>query len=80
MLAGKQVLTKVTIVHEAQPGLYPLLKPGESRPTNAHPNATNAPNSANPQTQAFLWLPFRPYTAVAFNVVKATRFEIVAVD
>jgi hypothetical protein len=59
----KWVLLKITYSIEALPGVYPLLKPGESK-TPASGDTT------------YLQLPAPPFTAIAFNVRRAAMIEL----
>lgn len=64
-LDQKQVVMKLTYVREAQPGLYPILKPAEQ-------GAIAADSTSNP----WLYLPTRPYTVVAFQTTESLVIEL----
>lgn len=63
------VTLRVRYIREALPGLYPLLKPGEL-PNPDYP----AIEGANPPD--YLLVPFRPYTAIAYNTRYTIRVEL----
>jgi hypothetical protein len=72
---GTVVLLHITEFDEAQPGLYPLLKPGEDNGQGivSVPNLPIAGSKVIPVA-----LPIRPYTAVPFNSVSRIQVEVVS--
>ncbi|MEM9166794.1 MAG: hypothetical protein AAGB48_07185 [Planctomycetota bacterium] len=69
----RAVLLRVRYVAEAQPGLYPILKPNEAQHTKAA-GTPPAPGDANSQ---HVFLPTRPYTLVAYNVRHQILIELI---
>ena len=66
-VVGQEVILRIRYVLEAQPGLYPILKPWEK--VSATPSDTG--------DNTYVHLPYRPYTVAAFNVKKIIAIEIV---
>jgi hypothetical protein len=76
-LGGKNVLLRVRYFLEAQPGLYPILKPWEKVIDDAkHPDRVGSAK----ERSKYVHLPYRPYTVVAFNVRNSVVIEIVNVN
>lgn len=63
---NKSVLLKISYALEAQPGIYPLLKPDET--------------CSNDGNAEYVHLPYRPYTVIAFNVRRTVVVELVTPD
>jgi hypothetical protein len=61
----KPVLLRIRYAAEAQPGLYPILKPSEQKGSPTDPDSE------------YVLLPTRPYTVVAYNVRHAVSIELV---
>jgi hypothetical protein len=68
----RTVLLRLSYFLEAQPGVYPLLKPWEK---NTDPTIT-ADEKAG---RAYVMVPFRPYTVVAYNVRRQMVLEMIDV-
>lgn len=60
-----RVLLRIRYAIEAQPGIYPILKPREPRPTQPGP-------------EAYVFAPYPPYTVVAYNVRRYVVIEAVS--
>lgn len=76
---GGQVLLKITIYDEAQPGLVPVLKSREIMPkyTAEYERAGGAKLFADEPGHAYL--PYRPYTVVAFQTVRRVAIQLMDV-
>jgi hypothetical protein len=64
-----RVLLRIRYVVEAQPGIYPILKPGEANRT------TTLPTTGSPVNPVLLPMP--PYTVVAYNFRRVIDIEYV---
>jgi hypothetical protein len=81
--AATPVLLRIRVLSEAQPGLYPVLKPQEAREQMQKPDAAETigmrgrMNDGPPATGGRLFIPYPPYSYVAYNVIDTLAIELV---
>jgi hypothetical protein len=74
--SNTSLVLKVTVIHEAQPGLYPVLKPSEGRYQTPYEYETGAWLGKMNTSMGQTYLPFRPYTVVAFHTIRKVSIQI----